>query len=253
MRWLLTWALLLFGAGDALAQQTIKITSGEYAPYTSKDLKGGGFINHVISEAFKQEGYPVEFTYLPWKRAYNSAKAGDKFHATSYWYQSADRAEDYLYSDPLLLEYTVFYHLTGNPPGDWKTLDELKDKRIGITDGYTYTKAVWDGKESGRLDIQVVSTDELNFRKLLKGRIDLFLMESVVGAKLLRDKFDPEAAATIRFHPKALMEQPSHLLFSKNRGDAAELRAAFNRGLSKIRANGLYAQMEENLRTGGYD
>ena len=253
MRWLVVLALLLFGAGDALAQKTIKITSGEYAPYTSKHLKGGGFTNHVISEAFEQEGYRVEFTYFSWKRAYNSAKTGDKFHATSYWYYSDDRAKDFLYSDPLILEHSVFFHLTSNPLDDWETLDDLEDKRIGITDGYTYIQEVWDGKESEQLDVQVVSTDELNLRKLLKGRIDLFLMETVVGAKLLRDKFDPEVAATITFHPKALIESQAHLLFNRNRGDAAEAVLAFNRGLSKIRANGIYAQMEEDLRTGGYD
>lgn len=253
MRWLIVFALLYFGAGSALAQQTIQITSGEYAPYTSKDLKGGGFINHVITEAFKQEGYLVEFEYLSWKRAYNFAHTGDNYHATSFWYYREDRAKDFLYSVPLLFGYTVFYHLASNPLDDWDTLDDLNDKRIGITDGYTYTQEVWDAKESGRLRIQVVSEDELNFRKLLKGRIDLFLMETVVGAKLLRDKFEPEVAGTITFHPKALIEAPSYLLFNRNRDDVAEVVSDFNRGLSKIRANGTYAQMEKDLREGGYD
>ena len=77
-------AVLLFAGGQSFAQETVRIASGEYAPWTSKNIKGAGFTNHVISEAFARVGYRVEFEYYPWKRAFKSAKTGEKFHATSY-------------------------------------------------------------------------------------------------------------------------------------------------------------------------
>lgn len=246
-------AMLLLGGGPTLAQETVRIASGEYAPWTSKNIKGAGFINHVISEAFARVGYRVEFEYYPWKRAFNSAKTGEKFHATSYWYYSDERAQFFHYSDPLGHEETVFFHLADNPPGDWQALSDLKGKRIGVTRGYTYTKEIWDAHESKALSIKVADTDEINFRKLLKGRIDLFLMETVVGKKLLRDKFSADEATRVTFDPNPLFEGLTYLLFNKNRADAEAVMAAFNRGLAEIRADGTYQKMEADLIAGGYD
>ena len=70
---------------------TILIASGEFAPYTSETLMNQGFANHVITEAFKQEGYVAEFDYLPWKRTYLMTKKG-KFPAASY-YNEAQKHE----------------------------------------------------------------------------------------------------------------------------------------------------------------
>ena len=246
-------AVLLFAGGQSFAQETVRIASGEYAPWTSKNIKGAGFTNHVISEAFARVGYRVEFEYYPWKRAFNSAKTGEKFHATSYWYYSDERTQFFHYSDPLQHEETVFFHLADNPPGDWQALSDLKGKRIGVTRGYTYTKEIWDAHESKALSIKVADTDEINFRKLLKGRIDLFLMETVVGKKLLRDKFSAEEASRITLAPTPVVETTAHLLFNKNRADAEAVMAAFNKGLAQIKTDGTYQKMEADLIAGGYD
>ncbi len=246
-------AVLLFAGGQSFAQETVRIASGEYAPWTSKNIKGAGFTNHVISEAFARVGYRVEFEYYPWKRAFNSAKTGEKFHATSYWYYSDERTQFFHYSDPLQHEETVFFHLENNPPDDWQSLSDLDGKRIGVTRGYTYINEIWEAHESKAMSIHVADTDEINFRKLLKGRIDLFLMETVSGTKLLHDKFSAEETARITFDPNPLFEAVAHLLFNKNRADAEDVMAAFDRGLAEIRADGTYQKMEADLIAGGYD
>ena len=51
---------------SALADETISIATLEYAPWTGKDLKNNGFVNHVISEAFQRKAYTVKYAYLPW-------------------------------------------------------------------------------------------------------------------------------------------------------------------------------------------
>ena len=121
------------------AQNVISISTGEYPPWTSKDLKYDGFVNHVITESFKREGYIVQYKYYPWKRNYIQAKKG-KFHATSYWYYSKEREKNFYYSDPVSIEKIVFFHLKLNPMKDWGTLNDLKSYRIGATREYTYTK-----------------------------------------------------------------------------------------------------------------
>ena len=237
----------------APATETIHITTGEFPPWSSEKLKHGGFTSHVISEAFKLEGYAVEFTFFPWSRVYESAKDGNEFQATSYWYPSEERAQEFHYSDALQIDKMVFFYLKDKPLPDWETLDDLKGKRIGATREYTYTKEFWDAKESGRLDIEVANTDELNFKKLLKGRIDTFPTGPLSGQKVLRAKFGLEAADKVAIHGKPLVAPTAHLLFSKRLEKTEELVATFNRGLAKLKESGRIAQFQEDLIAGKYE
>ena len=238
---------------SASAAETIQITTGEYAPWTSENLKHGGFSSHVITEAFKLEGYEVNFTFYPWKRVYEAAKKGNRFPASAWWYPSEERSEHFYYSAPLLMDSTVFFHLKDKPLPEWETLEDLRDRNIGATSGYTYTAEFWDAAKSKRLDIQEASSDELNFKKLLKGRIDLFPTSDLVGQKLLKEVFTPEEAEKVVFHPKPLMSVPGHLLFSRKHPNGEELMAVFNSGLAKLRASGRYDQFWADLISGKYD
>lgn len=237
----------------AYAGETIRITTGEFAPWTSASLRHSGFTSHVISEAFKLEGYEVEFTFYPWKRAYESAKDGRNFQATSYWYPSEDRAKDFIYSDPIQTDATVFFHLEGNPPPEWKTLADLKGLRIGATSGFTYTAEFWELGRSGQLDIQEANSDELNFRKLLRGRIDLFPSDPLVGQKILLEAFGKRAASQVTYDPKPMVAPTGHLLFSRKAANAEKLAADFNRGLAELRESGRYALLQAELIAGKYD
>ena len=248
------WCFLLATFAEvAVSGETIRIATGEFAPWSSESLKHKGFTSHVIEEAFALVGYEVKFTFYPWKRAFESAKSGEKFQATSYWYPSDERAKEFYYSDRIQADKTVFFHLKRNLFADWNTLDDLKGKRIGATSGFTYTAEFWDAAKSKRLDIQEASSDELNFKKLLKGRIDLFPSDPLVGQKILLETFGAEVADSVTFHPKPLVAPTGHLLFSRQLGNAEELVGAFNRGLAKLRESGQYAQFQADLIAGKYD
>jgi len=88
---------------SASAEEIITISALEYSPWTGKDLKFNGFVNHVIAEAFQRKGYSVKFTYLPWKRAVIKTKNG-KYSALSYVYFSKDRAKEFYLSNPISVE-----------------------------------------------------------------------------------------------------------------------------------------------------
>ena len=46
---------------NALAGEEISIATLEYAPFTGKNLRFNGFVNHVIAESFKRKGHAVKF------------------------------------------------------------------------------------------------------------------------------------------------------------------------------------------------
>ena len=66
---LITFALV---ANLSFAEK-ITLANGEWAPYLSKGLKHSGYMSHIVSEAFAEEGIEVEYVFLPWKRGFEDA------------------------------------------------------------------------------------------------------------------------------------------------------------------------------------
>lgn len=250
------WCIALLIMGYSIisrAETTVLIATGEYQPWVSESLKHKGFVSHVITEAFKKAGdYKVEFKFFPWKRAYESTKKGD-YHATSFWFHSPDREKDFIYSEPVMTEKTVFFHLKSNPLKEWHKLTDLSGKTIGATTGYTYTKEFWDLAESGKLNVQTASADDKNFKKLFAARIDLFPMGTVAGFGLLAEKFDKAAVHLVEFNPKPLVEAKGHLLFSRNNAQSEQLLNDFNKGVKQLQSEGLLDKWREDLLVGGYN
>ena len=253
------WVLFLavvFGSclavGSAPAEEIITIATLEYSPWTGKNLKHNGFVNHVITEAFQRKGYTVEYSYLPWQRAVQETKDG-KYSALSYVYWSKDREKEFYLSDPISEEKIVLFHLKSNPIKDWKTLDDLKNYKFGATRGYTYTTEFWKAAESKRLKVEVTDSDKQNFQKLLAGRIDIFPSGSVNGFTLLKKEFDASKSDIVSFHPKPLSEITGHLAFTRNGKNSENLMRIFNQGLAQLKKEGVYDQFRDDLMAGKYN
>ena len=222
-----------------LAANTIKISTGHWPPYLSDDLPGGGFVSQIIRESFKNEGIEVTFAFLPWSRALAMVKAG-KYQASAVWSCTESRSRDFLFSSPLLPYQYVFYH-RADEPFDWNDLTELKGKNVGLTQDYSYGETLRGVIESGLVDADVTTSDTANFKKLLLNRIDLFPMDPVVGEAMIRNQFASQAYR-LTFHPKPLRKAFYHLLFNV---ESADLRQAFNDGLTKLRDSGRYQAIIE--------
>ena len=241
-------SLIVYGAS---ARKIITIATLEYFPWTGKNLKSNGFVNHVITEAFQRRGYTVKFTYLPWKRAVTETKNG-QHSALSYVYWSTDREKEFFLSDPISEEKIVFFHLKSNPIKDWKTLEDLKNYKFGATRGYTYTKAFWDAAKTRPLMVDVTNSDLQNFKKLLAGRIDIFPSGLVNGNSILQKEFDASKSHLLSIHPKPLSKTTGHLAFTRSRKDSENLVRIFNQGLAELKKEGLYDKFADDLLTGKY-
>jgi polar amino acid transport system substrate-binding protein len=233
------------------AEEIITVSTLEYHPWTGKNLKYNGFVNHVVTEAFKRRGYTVRFTYLPWKRAVTETKDG-KYAALSYFYFSKDREKEFYLSDPISEEKIVFFHLKSKPIKDWKTLEDLNDYRFGATREYTYTKKFWDLAKTRRLMVDVTHSDIQNFKKLLAGRIDIFPSGLVNGSRILQKEFEISKLNLISYHPKPLSRTTGHLAFLRSRNNSENLLRIFNQGLAELKKEGLYNKFKEDLLAGKY-
>ena len=234
------------------AKDKVIIATGEYTPFVSAALKHNGYVSHIIKKAFSFEGIDVEFRYLPWKRSYESTKAGD-YDATSFWYESDERKKEFYYSDIVTHEKTVFFYRKDNPLKQWTTLSDLKGLSVGATIGYTYTKEFWDAATQGVFNLSKTSKDIGNMKKLVAGRIDIFPAGMVQGSTLLNKNFAPGIVSTIDFSETPLVSTTGHLLFPKSKESSKKLLAVFNKGLAKLKKSGELETMYNSLITGGYD
>ena len=132
-------------------------------------------------------------------------------------------------------------------------MEDLKGYEIGFTEGYDYGSEFMTALKKGILSVQTVSSDELNYKKLLAGRIEIFPNDPLVGYAQINSLFSPEKAKLFTHHPKVFEPSTLHLIISKKSDKAEFYLKAFNLGLKKLKDSGRIAEMYKDLNTGKYD
>ncbi len=220
------WGLATAAAAD---QPVLAIATGEYAPFTDSNAADGGVVNAQVAAIAEAAGYRAVFDYMPWMRALELTRNG-RFPVSSYWYQSDERAVDFIHVGPIVQDDIVFFHRADMTLPDWSTLSDLADLRIGAVTGYTYTPGFWDAAAAGTINVQTAQTDEANLRKLLAGRIDVYPMSATSGFALIAENFTPEEQVQFDFDDKPMFSTDGFLLVSRQLENAenlaAELQAA---------------------------
>jgi polar amino acid transport system substrate-binding protein len=231
---------LLLGGVDALAQteDTIRLTTGKWQPYTSKSAPHLGFASHIVTEAFALVGVEVEYGFFPWKRSMKLARDG-KWDGSMIWYDTEERRADFYYSDPIVPSTQSFFHLKSYQ-FDWEGFENLADLRVGGTSEYSYGTEFDAAEEAGVFQTHRTISDEVGLTNLLKGRIDVFPGELLVTYEQIRDTFSEEEAALFAHHPKHISTAPLHVLFSKKVPESENMRDLFNEGLRQLKESGKY-------------
>ena len=233
----------------ARAEKVI-LTTGEYAPYNSPDFKYYGLMPRLISESFKLKGIEVQFRFYPWARAYELSKHG-KVNGTAHWYDSEERRVDHIYSDNILDETVVWFHLRSTH-FQWDQLEDVGQYRVGAVKGYTYNAQFYEYIEKGLLHVEFVPEDTHNYKKLLIGRIDVVPEVIDIGMYLLHRNFPKETVALVTQHPKPFFKASTHLLLTRTNEDSQRLITLFNEGLAELKESGRYAEYLLESRQGLY-
>ncbi|MBF0287580.1 MAG: transporter substrate-binding domain-containing protein [SAR324 cluster bacterium] len=251
MRQVVSWLVLCLLSSSAWGVEphyhdTIRLTNGEWPPYLSYDLQYYGFASRIVKEAFALEGIKVEYGFFPWKRAYLLAQQG-KWDGSVVWHSTAERKKDFLFSDGVIKDYQVFFHLKSYA-FDWNSLEDLTGILIGGTSGYVYNKEFDQAVRSGKLKIVYENSDEINLRKILWGRIKIFLADREVGFYLLNKHFTPAEIDLFTHHPKPLKIETLHLILSKKIPSNPSRLISFNKGLHRLKVSGKLDQFLNEWR-----
>ncbi|MGO1118237.1 substrate-binding periplasmic protein [Rhodovibrionaceae bacterium A322] len=239
--WLFLSVLVLLFPMAAIAQETIRLTNGEWKPYQSEELPNYGPYSEVAQQAFAKVGIDVEFGFFPWNRAMRLVKTG-RWDGTFFWVATPERRENFLLSNPVIVLNEVIYYSKNRPI----TANKLADFS-GLTMGRIHSSAFggqFDGLiRSGELSVITVPTNETLFKMLASGRVDFVpeLINSGYDAiNALPSGIDKTQFSHLDDFQYAWV---SHLLISKEIEKGPYYIKKFNRGLALLQQEGTLARL----------
>jgi ABC-type amino acid transport substrate-binding protein len=231
---------------DTIEKGVIKVAVEPYMPYT--DVKGGKLVGldaEILQEAAANLGLRVEFNMTDFKGMLGGVQShrADLTIGGVGW--GKERAEKGLFTDP------VYY----SPPamavvGDksYKTVDDLKGKRIGTVTGYVWEKSIKavDGAET-----KVYQDAATFFSDLGSGRIDVGFIDPLLvtyqaqqnpDTKFRLVYFTPPTDEQIAAKPDFKDFRQIQIAFYVSK-QAPKLTKALNDEIDKMYANGKLAAM----------
>ncbi len=227
----------------------IYLTSGEWPPLISQSLTENGVLSKIVKEAFKLQGISVSIDYYPWARSYRYLTTTEDFTYSGslgyVWTEARDK--EMYFSEPIYEGIGVFFHLV-EANFDWKEYSHLKGLSIGTTIGYQYGPDFEKARREKLFDNTEVTSDLINFRKLLNNRIDLFPTNIDVGLYILKKNFSVAERKRITYHSKPYHLSPIYAIFPKSRSQSNRLLNKFNKGLEQLKTSGQFDQIIKSHR-----
>lgn len=242
MKW---WILPLMAFGCASANQRVYMTSLDWPPYAGQSLSDNGTSVSVAKAAFAAMGYELVVEFKPWVRTVASASKQDKYigYFPEYWFDS----EEFVFSEsigsgPLGLVQNR------NKPIQWQNLEDLKQYRIGVVQGYVNT-AQFDALVTNEtLTVEASVSDSRNIHKVAKNRLDAAVIDIHVLAYLIDT--DPRSEVLkdrLEMNSQLLEEKQLYLAF-KNTPEGKNWRDVFNQGLQLIKQDEIASYMPKEAR-----
>ncbi len=239
--WRAIFAVLLAGvmALPAMAAESlvIDVDSGN-PPFMYKrngEEVAQGIYPAVLKAIFERLAIPVSIQAVPWKRALLDIDRG--VAGVGGIYKNEVRLLKYDYSDPLFVERIAVYYNKSNPI-KFNTIEDLYGKRVGVILGWSYGDDFDLARTYEQILVEPTNSDEQNFDKLSRGRIDAVLAIVESGDRLLAHgkRKDVVMAKTL------FLANPAHLAFLK-KTNQLPLIQRFNKELAEMKKDGTLESM----------
>lgn len=209
-----------------------------FEPYYGPDMKELGPFIKLTKMAFKEAGYDLTVEIKPWARCVKEAKEGKFDILVGVWYNE-ERSKWMAFSNPMLDNEVGFYKRKGSDL-TFSGYPDLKAKnvKIGTVRNYVNPK----GFDDAKLFIEPANDDITNMRKLLKGRIDLVLVDRLIAKHLvqkeMKDRVDELVwIATLQKNP--LMNG----ILKTTKRDWKTIHMKFNEGVDSLKSKGLVSEV----------
>lgn len=221
----------------------IKISTGEYPPFISKNLPHFGPWPHVVSKAFEAEGLTVVYEFLPWARTLHLVEQG-AVDASVGFGKTPERLAKLQYPETPLIDESVLFYYRKDRGFDWQSEADLNGKTIGIIQGYASAEEMETLIKKGiKVKTQKALTEIQQFKMVLAGRIDAYPAAKTVAENILKKNFTPKQIAAIASHPRPWRSIEIFVVFPRQGKDTAMLIQAFEKGIESLKKSGEYQRI----------
>ncbi len=225
----------------------IQLQTGVWAPYTDPtNADKPGVVLEIVKGALALEKINLDITNEPWARVEKDLIKKNSFSCG--YIKTPEREKIFHFSDNIFSSETILFAHDSNFKWTEKTFTQnLSNKIIGVTRGYSYSEK-WDkifaDSAKNNLIIEVTNSDEINFKKLASGRIDVFVVDKYVGLDLIDRVLTAEEKKQV--HPiksPIIFKTELYFICSKKNKDCDRVIKSFNNGLLKFKQTENYKKI----------
>lgn len=200
------------------------LTILEWPPFTCEKCPEQGAGAKVLRDALKAEGIEIEFVFLPWTRAILESKQ-DKY--IGYYPAWPEDVQEGFSPSISLYKSPLGFIEQKNKPLKWEKLSDLKGKTIGTVQDYGNTTEFNELIKSGVIKTEVVSSDDINVKKVAGGRMDGAIIDVNNAKWFLTTDLKAEADKVV-INPKTIADKDLHIAFNgDSKSKAEKVKAAF--------------------------
>ncbi len=230
---------------QGLSCRKITLLTLNWPPYVGQEFPDKGGIYLLVKKVFEKMGYLVRIEFKPWNRIIAIARKG-KVDAFFPVYYSKERRKYFYMSNPMFGGPIVFLTRREYPLIYWN-IQALKPYRIGLVKGYVNTE---DIDHANFLKKDFAPNDLINIKKLIKGRVDLIVIDKYV-AYYLTKKYLANHISKLKILSPSIEYKNFYVCFPKKRKNSKKLLKDFNTGLSELKKDGtidmIYNDWKETL------
>jgi polar amino acid transport system substrate-binding protein len=229
-------------ASPAFATETVRIVTEEYPPYNYTDNgKVTGLGTDVVQAVLRELQIEGQFQSLPWARAYETAQSSESVLIYS---MNRSKEREKLFKWVGQITPTDFYLFSLKSRNlHINDLAEARNLQIGtVNQDVGEQFLVQQGFAVGR-NLQSSNRYELNYEKLKRGRIDLWIMNELGAYYMARQAGDdPSTTLQKAMRIAELSGGGNYMAFGLKTPDALVER--FRKGLEAVKRNGIYDALQ---------
>ena len=210
-----------------------------------------GLALEMAVAGLKRAGYEAKIVLAPWKRAVYMARHGDA-DALFFAAYNEERAAFFHYPEiPLVSLDLVLVKRVGTEAVVTPDRKGLSHLVLGVGRGFAYGPKI-DAfiREAGFRLVEATVSNELNFAKLLDGRIGLLLADRALARHLMEKPGNKGLAEYVKDEQgnvAVLETHKAYLVFSKATRSADDA-ARFSKALEAMKADGAYRAIVEKYQ-----
>jgi len=226
---------------SSLSARTLNLVTLEYPPYEyTQNGEIKGMAVDIVKVIFKEMNQPITIEVLPWARAIKYIKDGQRDAIfTAFKNPKRETFADYS-SSTLMAQVVSLFVKKGSKIKYEGNLNELSTYSIGVVRKVSYGKLLDEAITNNVFKrVDSVNDGTQNFKRLLKGRIDMVASNKYGGLHILKQLKQSDEVKEL---PKQLQAVASYIAFSKKQ-NLTDIRDEFDVILNRLKKDGTYSKI----------